>query len=83
METILKDGGKPLQRGEFVEEIEKRGHMIPSEDKPRYLGTILWRREDLFESIEGRGYWLKDVPVPPEHDLNLGLMDPPTIKRRF
>ena len=73
METILKDVRRPLQRGEFVEEVEKRGHMIPSEDKPRYLGTILWRRDDLFESVDGRGYWLKGITVPPEHDLDLGL----------
>lgn len=69
METILKDEGHPMQRGEFVEEVEKRGHLIPSEDKPRYLGTILWRREDKFQSVEGRGYWLKDVPLPDEPEL--------------
>ena len=63
METILKDVNRPLQRGEFVTEMEKRGHMIPSDDKPRYLGTILWRNSDTFESV-GQGYWLKGVPIP-------------------
>jgi hypothetical protein len=71
METILKDAGHPMQRGQLVEEVERRGHSIPSEDKPRYLGTILWRREDLFVSVEGRGYWLKDVELPPEKDPDL------------
>lgn len=65
METVLKDFGHPLQRGQLVDEVEKRGHLIPSEDKPRYLGTILWRNNEMFESIEGRGYWLKGVLVPP------------------
>lgn len=85
METILKDEGRPMQRGDFVIEVEKRGHLIPSEDKPRYLGTILWRREDKFQSVEGRGYWLKDVPVPPEDDYDLlEQADPPTtLPRRF
>jgi hypothetical protein len=71
METVLKDTGHPMQRGQLVEEVEKRGHVIPSEDKPRYLGTILWRREDKFVSIEGRGYWLKNVSVPPSDDPDL------------
>jgi hypothetical protein len=39
--------------------------MIPSDDKPRYLGTILWRNSDTFESVDG-GYWLKGVPLPKE-----------------
>lgn len=69
METILKDAGKPLHRGQLVEEVEKRGHSIPSDDKPRYLGTILWRNGDMFESVEGRGYWLKGVPLPDEPEL--------------
>jgi hypothetical protein len=80
MEDILKDVGYPLQRGMFVEEVEKRGHMIPSEDKGRYLGTILWRHSDVFESVEGRGYWLKGVRVPDpdleELERNMGTPDP-------
>jgi hypothetical protein len=80
METVLKDVGHPLQRGQLVEEIEKRGHSIPSTDKPRYLGTILWRNSQRFESIDGRGYWLKGVRVPePELDeleRNFGTPDP-------
>ena len=67
MEAILKDVGHPMQRGPLVVEIEKRGHSIPSDDKPRYVGTILWRNSDTFESVDGRGYWLKGVPVPPTH----------------
>jgi hypothetical protein len=66
IETVLKEVGRPLQRGQLVEEVEKRGHMIPSADKPRYLGTIIWRNNETFASIEGRGYWLVGVPVPPD-----------------
>jgi len=71
MEVILKEIGRPLHRGELVEEVERRGHMIPSRDKPRYLGTILWRREDKFVSVENRGYWLKWVALPPADDPDL------------
>jgi hypothetical protein len=80
MATVLKDVGYPLQRGQLVEEIEKRGHSIPSSDKPRYLGTILWRNGQTFESIDGRGYWLKGVRVPEpeleELERNFGTPDP-------
>ena len=64
MEGVLKDVGHPLQRARLVEEVEKRGHSIPSDDKPRYLGTILWRNEETFLNIESRGYWLKALPIP-------------------
>lgn len=63
MEAIMRDAQRPMHRGTLVEEVEKRGHTIPSGDKARYLGTILWRQSDRFESVEG-GYWLKGVPVP-------------------
>ncbi|WP_439371790.1 hypothetical protein [Bradyrhizobium sp. DASA03120] len=69
MQDVLKEAGRPLQRGDLVEEVEKRGHSIPSTDKPRYLGTILWRHQDVFESHEGKGYWLKNVPLPDEPEL--------------
>lgn len=64
METIIKDANRPLSRSEIAAEMLKRGHEIPSDDKPRYLGTILWRNGDIFEQVEGRGYWLKGRPVP-------------------
>jgi len=41
-------------------EVEKRGIEIPSTDKQRYLGTILWRHRDRFVNIEGKGYWLRN-----------------------
>jgi hypothetical protein len=71
MEGILKDVQRPLSRGEFVEQIEKRGHVIPSEDKPRYLGTILWRNGKIFENHEGRGYWLAGKPLPKSRDVDI------------
>jgi hypothetical protein len=66
MEAILKDVQRPLQRGQLVAELEKRGHALPTTgDKAQYLATILWRNRDCFENLEGRGYWLKGLPVPP------------------
>lgn len=63
MEAILRESKRPMPRGILVSEVERRGHAIPSRDKARYLGTILWRQGDRFESVDG-GYWLKGVPLP-------------------
>lgn len=63
MERILLDVGRPLNRSEMVEEIENRGVGIPSEDKPRYVGTILWRYSEKFDHADD-GYWLKGRDRP-------------------
>jgi hypothetical protein len=77
MERVLTDVGRPLGRPEFVDELSKRGISIPSEDKPRYLGTILWRHRDVFRNLPGHGYWLRNRPYPqanydPALDSELG-----------
>jgi hypothetical protein len=57
----------PLSRGDLARELGKRGVELPGatrEDQARYVGTIMWRNSDIFENIEGRGYWLKGVPLP-------------------
>jgi hypothetical protein len=64
---ILQDFGQPLTRGELAAELEIRKVHLPGKDKEtrgRYVGTILWRHSNIFEQIPGRGYWLKDVPIP-------------------
>lgn len=60
METVLRGADMPLSRAALVTEVEKRGIEIPSTDKQRYLGTILWRHRDRFVNIEGKGYWLRN-----------------------
>jgi hypothetical protein len=65
--TILQDVGHPLTRGELAAELEERGVELRGKDKEsraRYVGTILWRKSDVFENIEGKGYWFRDVPIP-------------------
>jgi len=64
MARILGDMRRPMQRGELVAAVEERGVTIPSEDKARYLGTILWRNRDQFVNIPEAGYWLADAPCP-------------------
>jgi hypothetical protein len=65
--AILQDFGVPLTRGELAAELEARRVRLPGKDKEnraRYVGTILWRNQDRFENIEGKGYWLKGIPIP-------------------
>lgn len=62
-EKAIRDAGRPLQRGELVGFIEGTGIEIHSDDKPRYIGTILWRQSERFVNVEGRGYWLVGVPL--------------------
>ena len=53
-----------MTRGQINDALEKRGVIVPGKDRSRYVGTIMWRNRDTFESVEGRGYWLKGEPVP-------------------
>ncbi|MCI4677254.1 hypothetical protein K9U39_13400 [Rhodoblastus acidophilus] len=65
MKAVLMEAGRPLSRPDFVVELERRGVEIPSEDKPRYLGTILWRNRRIFRNLLNHGYWLASIPYPP------------------
>lgn len=54
---------RPLKRGELVKRLTERGYEIEGTDKNKVFGTNLWR-SGKFRSIEGHGYWPKDVPLP-------------------
>jgi hypothetical protein len=60
VERLLVKTGQPLNRYQLVEAIEQQGIQIPSTDKPRFIGTILWRNTDRFVNLKDFGYWLKD-----------------------
>lgn len=71
MERIIREAGRPMTRGEIVEAFERRDVRIPFEDKARYIGTIAWRHKGMFRNIEGRGYWLSDMPLPHREQASL------------
>lgn len=73
VEGILRQEGRPMTRGELATAVEAAGHTIPSVDKARYLGTILWRHDRKFENIENRGYWLRGEKIPEGFDDLLKL----------
>jgi hypothetical protein len=59
---IIKEG-RPMKRGELVQALEGQGYGFPGKDKNKVFGTNLWR-SGKFRTIEGRGYWPKDVTLP-------------------
>lgn len=61
---ILREANEPLTRGELLAALSRRGVEIQSADKGKYIGTVLWRNPDVFINVEGKGYWLKDRPLP-------------------
>lgn len=73
--AVIREKDKPQTRGELVVALEEKGLTIISNDKPRYIGTILWRLSDQFVNLEGHGYWIKDQPYAPASYPKGGLFD--------
>ena len=84
---IIRDAGKPMVRGEIADAVEAGGIKIPSKDKPRYIGTVLWRENERFVNIEKHGYWLvgEDCPavgyVAADDPNAVGAIPPPAEEK--
>lgn len=61
-ERIIRESGRPMVRSVLAEALEAGGIEIPSEDKARYVGTVLWRQSERFINLDKEGYWLRDTP---------------------
>ena len=75
IEAILRGADLPVRRGKLITRLAENGIPIHSQDKSKYIGTILWRNSDRFVNIEGRGYWLTDRPVPLLYPANESMFD--------
>jgi hypothetical protein len=51
---LLVEGGRPLTRGKLAKAIEDRGITLASQDKPTYIGSLMFRFSDQFVNIPGR-----------------------------
>lgn len=51
-DQIISEANTPLTRYELVEGIEKMGIEIYATNPPKYIGTLLWRNQDRFVSVE-------------------------------
>lgn len=84
---IIRDTGRPMVRGEIADAVEAGGIKIPSKDKPRYIGTVLWREKERFVNIERLGYWLvgEDCPavgyVAADDPNAVGAISPPAEEK--
>lgn len=58
---IIVGEGRPMKRGELARRLEANGYPIVGLDKPKVLGTNLWRSGQ-FVHIDGEGYWPSDIP---------------------
>lgn len=58
----INDAGRSLTRYELVDAVERQGLKIGGTDKPRNMGTILWRSGHFINS--GGGYWPKEATHP-------------------
>ena len=71
-----------MTRGELVEALARRDVHIPAQDKPRYIGTLIWRNKSKFVNIEGRGYWLRGQ-IAPNDELLLDATEVEPPMREF
>lgn len=60
---IIISEGRPMTRSEIVRRLEEAGFIIEGRDKPKVLGTNIWRSKK-FEAVEGKGYWPIDIARP-------------------
>lgn len=58
---ILLETRRPMVRSELAKLLQERGFSLPTNDGPRYVGTVLWRQADRFIHREGEGYWIKGM----------------------
>lgn len=56
---------RPMRRGELRKRLEAQGFEILGADKNKVFGTNLWR-SNKFIAVEGKGYWPKEIGLPPE-----------------
>lgn len=59
---VIRERGEPMNRTQIVKALEARGVVVGGVDKPRNIGTIVWRSK-AFDGTDA-GYWPKGVPMP-------------------
>ncbi|MEI9431642.1 hypothetical protein [Mesorhizobium sp. Cs1299R1N3] len=70
-ERVIRGADHPLTRADIVSRLESAGVSLNSDDKPRYVGTILWREKARFTNIPGQGYVMADMATPEQHAMDL------------
>ena len=63
LERLIETYGRPLTRSELLRRLEGEGYVVDGKDKPKVLGTNLWRSGQ-FRHVGKLGYWPKSTPMP-------------------
>ncbi|AJD41673.1 hypothetical protein C9413_29975 [Rhizobium sp. SEMIA 4085] len=61
--AILLSAGRPLERSELLEEIERDGFKVKASNPARFIGRTLWESEE-FIHVPKAGYWIKGQHLP-------------------
>lgn len=51
-ERLIREANRPLTRTEIANGMEGLNVVVHATDKPKYLGTLLWRNPDRFVSVD-------------------------------
>ena len=65
VESVLREAGRPMPRGQLFEAAVARGVVIVGAKPINTFSTRL-NRSSRFVSVFNKGYWLADMPVPDE-----------------
>lgn len=61
--VILIASGRPLERSELLEEIERTGFTVEAKHPARFVGRALWASKE-FIHLPKKGYWVKGEELP-------------------
>lgn len=73
VESLLREWQRPASRARLFAELPAHGIIIQGTNPEMVFSTMLWRMGNRFQRVKGRGYWLKDEPIPGEQDDLGGL----------
>lgn len=62
IEDMLRLKGLPMTRSEVLQRLLNDGIIVGGGDKSKNVGTIMWRNQDKFVNLPGKGYWLRNIP---------------------
>lgn len=64
LRRLILEAGRPLTRGALLRILDQNNIPVGGSNRSKNMGTIMWRLRDDFVSLEGLGYWPKDVAWP-------------------
>lgn len=63
-EELIRQNGAPMTRAQLSAAFDELGYILPSAQKTRYIGTILWRHKGRFINVYRKGYTIPSLQTP-------------------